>query len=182
MSRCNVVVEGPADEVLLRAVLQIPVGNEQVAFLVAGGWSAADSLARSLLANRRGDVAVIVDADSVDPNLVEDRKRFLNHSLASIPTPARRLALVFSPEIEVVLFETKSLVDEFVGSPVSDTDFVQGQYEPKKILEKLIGKATLRRTIAERVLKLNLTPIHNHPLIRELSQFVASTTLNTAVR
>ena len=49
MKRCVVVTEGEGDACLLRALLGVEADDPEVAVVAAGGWSAADSLARSYL-------------------------------------------------------------------------------------------------------------------------------------
>src|SRR5262245_32089169 len=111
MNRCFVVVEGPSDAILLGALLEAPEEDRQVQVVVGRGWSGADSLARSLLAASRRDVALVVDADSVDPSLVAQRCEFLEQSLREIASDARRLVVVIVPELEALLFQDRDLVE-----------------------------------------------------------------------
>ena len=151
MERCFIVVEGPADAILLRELPQLPEGDTRVQIIVGGGWSAADSLARSLLASGRGDVALVVDADSVDPSLVRQREQFLEQSLREIGSRGRQLVVVFAPELEALLFQHPGVLESLVGHPVSPTDLVRGRYEPKKVLSELIGSDSLHTVFAQRL-------------------------------
>ena len=171
MNRCFVVVEGPTDEELFRQLL-VPNIASPVEFRVAGGWSAADSLGRSLLANGSGDVVVVVDADSVDPTSVAERKRFLMRSLEAIASPARRLVIVIEPELESLFFHNRQLLENLVGQPVSDTDFITGRYEPRKVLEKLLIGTSRLDAFRSKLPKLDLNPIRALPSIQQLTDFI----------
>lgn len=171
MSNCYVVVEGPSDEVVLRHLLGPGEEGDRLEFRVAGGWSAADSLARSLLASGRGDVAVVVDADSVDPKRVEERKRFLTRSLEAIESRARWQVVVIEPELEALFFTDRDILESLVGHPVSDADFVGGYFEPRKTLQKLL-KGDRESVYREKLPTLDLQKIRELPAIRELRDFL----------
>ena len=131
MSQFTVVTEGKQDVALLKAFLDVTDDNTNVRFVAAGGWSSADALARSFLAHGDTHVALVVDADTTDPNLVEDRKRFLHRSLSEIPSSAMLWKVfVIEPEIEKLLFEDRSVVEALVGT-ISDTEFISASFEPR---------------------------------------------------
>lgn len=173
MKRCIVVTEGPTDVLLLQAVLRIPEDDPWVQFQAAGGWSAADSLARSYLANGAGDVVLVVDADTIDPQGIEERKQFLRHSLAEIASAARKLVVVMVPALEVVLFADRSLLETLVGREVSEVDFVRGQYEPVKVLQSLLGNEPWSHAFARRLPYLDLDAVRSLAPLRELQDFLA---------
>ena len=49
MKRYTVVTEGPQDVLILRTLLGADATRDEVQFISAGGYSSADSLARSIL-------------------------------------------------------------------------------------------------------------------------------------
>ncbi|MBM3459050.1 MAG: hypothetical protein FJX77_11035 [Armatimonadetes bacterium] len=176
MTRCYVVVEGRDDEVVLRHLLEPSNGTAQLEFRVAGGRSAADSLARSLLASARGDVALVVDSDSVDPGLIAERKGFLRQSLQAIASPKRWHVTMLEPELEALFFRDRDLLESLVGHPVSDTDLVRGCYEPKRTLGELLGGASLRLVLEQKGQSLDLQRMREQSPICELRDFLRRVT------
>src|SRR5579871_3419751 len=103
------VAEGDADIILIKHLIE-ENGVLGPKYMAAGGWSSADSLARSVLTNPNTKVAIIVDADSSDPNLIEERKRFLQRSLGQIADKARWRVIVIAPEVERILFDNRNIL------------------------------------------------------------------------
>lgn len=137
-----VVTEGPADIAILRKLIETP-GNGRIQFYEAGGFSAVNSLARSLLVKGSQKLAVVVDADSRDPNVIEDRKRFLAKSLRDIAPRSQVKVVVIAPEIEALFFEHRDILDKLLGKRLDDTEFVSGYVEPKKVLQRHLSGAQL---------------------------------------
>src|SRR5207244_323692 len=99
-----------SDATLLRWLLADVANDPHVEFSAAGGWSGADSFARSLRIVGRGSVALVVDSDTTDSNLVEERRRFLQHSLREVRPGNDFLVVVIAPEIEGLLFRDRELL------------------------------------------------------------------------
>jgi hypothetical protein len=175
MNRCFVVTQGASEVILLQNILRLPEANPEVRLVDAGGRSSAESLARSILAAGRGDVALVVDAEVIDPILVEERKRTLRWYLAAIAAPPRRLVVVIEPEIEAILFKDRRTIEGLVEAPISDTDLVRGEFEPRKVLGTLLGNVPLAEAFSTRLPQLDLTTIRMLPSICELREFVRTT-------
>ena len=73
MKTAYVVVEGPSDAEILRAVLD-PRLLDGVGIVPAGGLANMASLARSLLVRRSVPVAIFADADSLQEEVVGERR------------------------------------------------------------------------------------------------------------
>src|SRR5258708_32327690 len=110
MRHSTIVTEGEQDRLLLQALLNIEADDPDIRVMAAGGWSSADSLARSFLVRGEDNVALVVDADTTDPDLVEERKRFLLRSLGSLSSSADWRIFVIAPEIEALLFRDRNVV------------------------------------------------------------------------
>src|SRR5579863_1035296 len=98
-----VITEGESDATFVKSLIGSGKADK-THYIPAGSWSSADSLARSYLTDPQTKVVVIVDADSSDPNLIEERKRFLQRSLGQIADKARWRVIVVAPEVERLLF------------------------------------------------------------------------------
>jgi hypothetical protein len=162
-----VITESESDAAFVRSL--IGRGSDKMRYIPAGSWSSADSLARSYLTDPKTKVAIVVDADSSDPNQVEERKRFLRRSLGQIADKTRWRVIVIAPEVERLLFDDRHILEELVQDKVSDTDFVEGQYNPKKVLQRIAAIPTSE--LFERLATINLAPIQDTPDINALRQF-----------
>jgi hypothetical protein len=178
MKPCVIVTEGTVDIAILKAVLEMPAGRS-VQFVPAGSRSAADSLARSLLVNGDADVALVVDADSVDPDRVDELRRFLNQSLREMPSRVGWHVFVFVPGIEAILFEDRSVIESVVGRSVSDLDLVRGQFEPRQVLQQLLSHRPNTDDLA-RLQRADLAVLREIPEIQRLNQFVGGASRVTA--
>ncbi len=168
-----VVTEEESDVLLLRAL--IGEGSNTVEFVKSGGWSAADSLARSYLVDGQHDVALVVDADTYDPSAVEARRRFLTHSLASVALRTRWQVFVIAPEIEALLFADRHTLEELIGRAVSDSEFQEGRFEPKQVLRRLLPGQKWAWFFQERLPQVDLTPLQNQKEIEHLRRFLNGT-------
>ena len=84
MNHYTVVTQGEDARLLLETLLDIAPDDSRIRVVAAGGWSGADSYARSLLMHNIENVALVVDAGGSDPKQVEYRKHFLRGSLGEI--------------------------------------------------------------------------------------------------
>ena len=168
-----VVTEEDSDVLLLRAL--IGEKSNTIEFVKSGGWSAADSLARSYLVDGQHDVALVVDAASYDPRMVEEKRRFLTQSLASVALRTRWQVFVIAPEIEVLLFKDRYLLEELLHRSLSESDFQEGKFEPKKVLKRLLPGQRWAWFFQERVPKLDLTPLQGQAEIARLKRFLIGT-------
>ena len=172
MNHFTVVTEGETDRVLLQTLLDIPPNDDYFRVVAAGGWSSADSYARSLLLRGEDHVALVVDADSNDAKQVESRRSFLQQSLKSIPSMGKRKVLVIEPEIEALIFRDHDVVEAMVGHSLSEIDLLRSSYEPKKVLTDLIQPRSLLETYRRLLPQLHLSSLRNEPEIRELKIFL----------
>lgn len=168
-----VVTEKESDVLLLKAL--VGEAGASADFVKAGGWSGADSLARSYLVDGQHDVALVVDADSYDEHRVEERQRFLTHSLASVALRTRWQVLVIAPEIEVLLFKDRYLLETLLDQVVSESDFQGGRFEPKKVLKRLLPGQKWSRFFQERLPQLDLTALQSQAEIERLRVFLKGT-------
>lgn len=168
-----VVTEEETDVSLLKAL--IGGTSKGVEFVKSGGWSAADSLARSYLIDGQHDVALVVDAASYDPRMVEERRRFLTRSLASVALRTRWQVFVIAPEIEILLFKDRYLLEELLHRSVSESDFQEGKFEPKGVLKRLLPGQKWTQFFQERLPEVDLTPLQGQAEIAYLKRFLNGT-------
>lgn len=172
MGRYVLVTEGPTDAVILRSILKISPDDPCIIIEAAGGWSSADSYARTVLVENEADVALVVDADSTDPNIIEDRKRFLQRSLGSIPTRKKFRIVVIEPDITYLLFKDRTVLHQLVGRPVEDTDYVAASFDARRVLTRLLGPGNAMQILRDRLAEVDLSFLANDPVLRDLKNFL----------
>ncbi|MDQ2730889.1 MAG: hypothetical protein M3Y56_04455, partial [Armatimonadota bacterium] len=178
----TVVTEGLHDVALLQAILNISSEDPKIKFVAAGGWSSADSLARSYLVSGGTKVVLVVDADSSDTNQVEARRNFLKGSLGEIASPTMWTVVVIAPEIEALLFQDRKVIEAIAGRPVSDTEFVTGSFEPKRVLQQLLRGKPLTEVYTRMLKDLDLTRIMEASPIRELQSMIKGSEIKNGSR
>jgi hypothetical protein len=134
MTRAYVLVEGQTDAELLKKVLP-PAAQQQVEFVVANGSIA--SLARSYLVRRRVPVAVFMDADSLNPEVVEERRQSTEELIraASAAVPVKVVVVV--PELESLFFAAPEVIEKVLGQQIAPIFISLGERDPKGVLSQL---------------------------------------------
>lgn len=177
-----VVTEGEKDKRLLEWLLQEELRAQpgEIRIINAGGWSAADALARSYLAAGDDTVALLVDADSTHPKGVQDRRMFLQSSLGMVGRGDRYRVFLAEPEIERLFFSEDWIIEALAGQPVSREDLIRGEYESKRILDKLLGEQDLREILG-RLSDEARAAMREHPPVRDLLAFLEEVRRGTPV-
>ncbi len=179
MKPCKVVTEGETDLLILQALLEISHRNRPVEFMAAGGWSGADSLARSILVRGESDVALVVDADSTDLDRIEARRQFLQMSLGSVASHSEWRVFVMVPETEGLLFIDQHVLENLIGHNVIGNILDRGRLKPKKMLQELTGRELsleFYQDLLPRLRSMDLSRIRNQSPLAELAAFVNGVT------
>ncbi|MCX6378733.1 MAG: hypothetical protein NT023_04545 [Armatimonadetes bacterium] len=172
MNRCVVVTEGETDARILRPLLKLPSDDNSVKVTVAGGWSSAESLSRSILMNGKKDVVLVVDADASDDERFKERVNFHKERMEGVDTRTSKwLVVVVKPEIEVLFFRDRDTLEAFVGRIVTDEEYFRGQYEPRRILKALLGEKSLA-DFETRLTPQILESLRNQPEIQMVVNFL----------
>lgn len=99
-----VVTEGSRDVEILSAVARQFLPGRRIVFVDGQGKSNAVSLARSLLSARKQPVAFVVDADTVDRDLIHEQRQTLESLLGLVAVRSLWTAALFEPTLERCLF------------------------------------------------------------------------------
>lgn len=136
-----VVTEGEFDSHILEVLLAHRFDPGQLVFVSAGGKSSASSLTRSLLARRHEPVALVLDADAVDDEVVAEQRSNLSTSLGLVGSPDMWTVLLFKPTLEVVLLRDPEIVQKLFRRQLKPHEEELAHLAPRKILETLIREA-----------------------------------------
>jgi hypothetical protein len=166
------VVEGELDAHILRRLLPVDVvrGTE---FVVAQGSYAVQSLATTLLGVRRRPLALVVDADTTNPSIVQEKVDLLRYLVRPAAGNVPYAVFVAVPQIEVVLLHDRSLFERLVGKQLSDLEWRLALLSPKEAITNLVGSATSMEAIVLSLTDEDAKVLRQHPLVKELSDFLS---------
>ncbi len=170
MKRAYVVTEGKTDVAILKSLLP-PNLVDQTGFVAGSGSYSAQTLAQSLLVAKQRPVALVVDADTEDVLSVQEKKDFLHEALNQVSPGVPFGVFVAVPEMEIVFFQEKPLLEKALHQSFSPLEWEMSKSGPKKFL-KLNNQDS--ETLLPTLDPQTLGTLRQHPLIRDLSQFLAS--------
>ncbi len=168
MIQVSIVTEGRSDAQLLKRLLPSEL-TAQAEFIIGGGSYGAQSLAGSILASQRHPVVLVVDADGWKDHVILQQIDFLNTLLWQAGGGIPFEVLVAKPEIEILYFYDRALFDRAAGIQMDDVTWTTAQYEPKKVLQHLMGEdyEQLYTKLDDEAVRV----LREHPLITDLIRF-----------
>lgn len=169
-----IVCEGNSDVELLQRVLPNELLNG-IEIVAAGGLSAIKSLSRSLLVRRQAPVAIVADADSIAPDLVQERRSSIEELVESvaIDTPVKVILAV--PSIEIIFFQDERLLSRLLGYEPSQEILNLAISQPHSVLMQLLTQPHGRYNQSHLLAQLtsdDIQHLRSHPVIREIIQFL----------
>lgn len=150
----------------------------------ASGKSAAQSLARSLVAARRRPVALVLDADTTDEASVR-RQRLVARELLAMASPGVPTQVFMAvPTIEALFFADRQLLERLVGDHIPDNQWAAGRFQPRETLQEMLRtRRTVVRSVSDLLSRLTdaeAERMGKHPLVRRIRQFIKEPTLPQA--
>lgn len=131
------IVEGESDKVILEKLLPCKWFKQDTRVIVAGGYSAALSAIQTLFTLTHRSIYFFFDTDTKSSDESKEKEQFVRNYLK--PLFNNELFLYpMTPEIEILFFNDKALLEKMVSKPVSDELWQQGKEHPKKTLLQLI--------------------------------------------
>lgn len=177
MSKVYLITEGQSDQEMLRKLLPEDI-VQNTEFVVGNGRYSAQSLARSILAAARMPVALVLDADTIDPSAVQEQRDFLKEALGQVSAGVPFEIFLAVPELEVLLVESPDFLHKLSPRDYSSDELELAKLRPKRFLQRLIGQQDRKQVIREIVRKLDtkaVSALRKHPFLQGLSQFLSST-------
>jgi hypothetical protein len=171
-----IICEGSFDAQLLKTVLPANLLTD-VGVVAVGRVSGVESLARSLVVRRRVPVVIVVDADSVVPELVQQRRKDIEETVesVSINTPVKVVMAV--PEMEIIFFQDVSLLSRLLGYIPHQDILDRAVIKPKKTLEELMARSEIvqdRSEIIARLTNKDIEILQLSSVMQEIVHFLQS--------
>jgi hypothetical protein len=174
MTRAYVLVEGPTDVEFLQRVLP-PEISKDVHFVSAGGAAHLPSLARSVLVRRRKPVAVVMDSDSLDPDMIQERRESTEELIKAAAGKVPVKVIVVVPEVEGLFFSSAEVLEKLFGEKVPQELLSLGRRDPVGVLRELSGRKHREwdtRKALDALDAQDLERMQTAPAVRELTAFL----------
>jgi hypothetical protein len=176
MNQAYIVTESPTAALLIEKLLPTELTNA-ITYVPRTDYSWARSTASVLVATKPSPVVLILDADSVDPEAISDRRE-INEELIGFTKTKRIKVILAVPEIEILLFQERAILEEVLDCEISAVDWARAEFIPRSILQKLLTNGPQPMTLA--ALLDQLTPamiakLRHHPLLQEITAFLVQT-------
>ena len=174
MNHAYIVTESNSSTLVLQQLLPKHIMSN-IKFVSCTNYDSAQNIAGNLLLIKQRPVALILDADSIDPETISDR-RVMNEELLRFSAVAPFQVILAVPEIEILLFQDREVVEELFDQEISDVDWVRAEFIPRTILQKLLTQNSHPDTLEQLLDRLTppmIAKLRNHPLLQEVTEFLA---------
>lgn len=159
------VVEGKEDEAYLRLLLPSNL-IQDTKIMAASGYSSALSTVQTLLTLTPLPISFFFDTDSCSEEKTVEKKQFIQSYLGN---PANLTLVPFEPEIEILFFYKKTLLESIIDKKIDDEFWQRGQYQqPKRMLLKLIGQTNHISFLQRKLTPELIQELQKNPLIQEI--------------
>ncbi|HVA50241.1 MAG TPA: hypothetical protein VNH11_28055 [Pirellulales bacterium] len=170
-----IMTVGRSDVELLKGLLprQLLAG---IGFLAAESLSSVDSIAVSLLVDERKPLAIVVNAETVDEERIEERRLSLEESVTSFAAGVPVEIVVAVPSLEVVFFQEPRLLEEIVGRQLTPEQTAFARALPKMVLGMVLEGCAVKSPveILTAATPQQLEVFRSSPPIEQLSSFLAT--------
>lgn len=168
-----VVTEGPYDVELLRRIIAGRI-KKPPEILAAGVRSSVVALATSLLIDRCGPVALVMDSNTHNENSVREQKIICYELMKRFAIDISFRVFFAQPSLEVILLETPELIGQVFEQKFSEDRLMAATIHPGQSLARMTEESRFGTT-AQLVQDLDpeqLDMLTEHPLMRSLLQFL----------
>lgn len=176
MIRAYLVTEQASDATILRSVLP-ESALESVQFVESKSDYDAESGAMSLLAEKRLPLVLVLNATN-DESIIQQRQADLGYLLRSYAGPVPFKLAIAVPELEVIFFQNRALIENSLNQTFTDLEWQFVQRHPQELLETLPeGKAAFVERMLRVLNEEQLQEIRQIPLIQGITEFLTGLVL-----
>jgi hypothetical protein len=173
MTMAYIVTKCPKDAEILKKILPESL-VQSVLFVNGESEYGAESMARKLLSSKRSPVVLVMDAKTNDAALIEERSNDLGFLMRQAAGGVPFKMAIAIPEIEVVFFHDRSLLEAMIQQPLTDLEWQLAQHHPKDLLEILpSGVDGFVEAAINDMSDSMIQTLHQHPLIQEIIRFLS---------
>lgn len=166
----TIFVEGPAEQTLLERLLADLPAAANVRVVAAGSADDARPRTRKELLVHQRPALLVIDADSVDSDRVEQQQRELEAYLAWGGNGVPYEVVQFVPTMEALFFDAPDVLEHLVGRKVDELMLAAGEIAPKAVLQR-IGVANVQDRFGH-LTEDDIRTLRVHPTIAVIREFV----------
>ena len=172
-----VVVEnwGPEQELLSNA-LNYLFPDVQGRFVTAGGRRYLGVVARSALLSSREPTLVVCDAETADPEAVDDRRKALLEELRWVSSSALSDVVTAVPELDPVVLLPRATIQRLIGAEISDLEWEYARENPKRFWQRRGPDA--RAQVIAHIGPQEFDEMADHTVFRQIRDFVEHMSLD----
>jgi hypothetical protein len=171
------VCEDSINAQLLNRILPEEILSD-LEIVAAGGLSSGvKSMARSLVVRRQAPVAIVIDADSMDLDQVEERRRTTEEIVKGVASGTPVKVILAVPMIEAIFFQDIALLTRILGYEPSSDILDLAINQPLKALTRLISQSKHYLNQSQLIESLtieDITILQKTRFIQEVIQFFQS--------
>lgn len=162
------------------------VANLPEFVVVRGGRQiSAVRMASSIRSERGVPVVVVLDADTVEPRAIMEKRPDLEYLLntGAYPRGTRPPAVLVMalPQVEVVLFSDPEALECVLGRPLTEREKIEGEFRPRAVLERLLADTQMDEdALLEKINPKAAECFAAHPLIRQVAQAIVNANVTMA--
>lgn len=174
MRESYIFVESPMDAEFLRRILppELLTDSEMI---MDGNVSENLSLARTILVMRKKPIVVVMDGNSLDAAVIDERRGSVEELIRAADSSVAVKVIAIVPKMEVWFFAAPDAIARVLAGPVPKEFLALGKRDPVGVLQHLAEiRQTAwdsRRCIAE-LDDADISKIRALPEVRELIAFL----------
>jgi hypothetical protein len=172
MIHAYVVTEGAVDAKILQKLLPKQV-VEDTEFVAGAGKYSAHSLAVTLLALKQRPLALVIDADTNNQNLIQEQRSYLQELLRQAASDTRFEIFAAVPTLESIFFQDRDLIEQALHRKLTESEWETAKSDQKITSEHLTGVNLLIETILANLTDDKIHLFQQHPLISKLNEFLS---------
>src|SRR5262249_35885795 len=145
----KIIVEGPADAQIVRAILGEDLAK-QARFFASQGRVSLATIGRNVLVHEGGPVLLVMDSETLDPQLAAELQALNRVAMSGAITSGAQIPVLtaapasqfnvftFVPEIEAVFFDAPQVLARLLGKAPPEEKLKEGRLVPKQTLSELL--------------------------------------------
>lgn len=174
MIRAYVITEDQSDVDILKKFLPDKL-VEDTQFVAASSQYNAQSLATTILAVKTKPVALVLNANTDNESLIEEKSDLLYQLLHQSSPGIPFQVLIAVPELEAIFFQDKHLIEKLVKRSLNNVEWQLAKSHPKEFLIKsLDNNLQYLEIIFNNISADEILTLEQHSIINQMASFLSS--------
>jgi hypothetical protein len=146
--------------------------GQELQVVAANGRYGVQSRARTILTVLREPVAVVVDADTVEPEAVAEQRDLLEMQLGQAAPPSEWKIVIVAPTLQALLFQKERVRRALLQREPSAEQLQRAPSRPKQVLGELLGEQDFLQVLRQRMKQVDLFPLWETEELRPVEAFL----------